>query len=109
MRNPVAEIDTELIHHLNHLRMDPLTGSGAGRAGAVAVLGGAFEERLAHLRAARVVEADEERVCHLDRYSARVERGTPITLSRRSRPPIAKSRMSSALAPRASQSVPSRS
>ncbi len=35
--------------------------------------------------------------------------GTPTMLSRRDRPETAKSRISSALAPRASQSVPSRS
>jgi hypothetical protein len=44
--------------------MDAIAGSGAGRAGPVATLGGAFEEGLAHLRAAGVLEADEEGVGH---------------------------------------------
>src|ERR1700755_3445740 len=59
-----GEVDSQLAHHLDDLGVDPLAGRRPGRASPVAPGGGALEERLAHLRAAGVVEADEEGVGH---------------------------------------------
>ena len=94
--NPVGEVDAELVHRLDHLGVDALAGVVPAERALVAALGGAFEERLAHLRAAGVVEADEECVSH-SIPTQRVESGTPITSRRRLSPPMAKSRISSAL------------
>src|SRR6185295_5436788 len=58
------EVDAELAHRLDHLGVHALAGRGPGRARLVALRGLALEERLAHLRAAGVVQADEEDARH---------------------------------------------
>src|ERR671910_1085698 len=66
-RHAVAHVDVQLAHDLHHLRVHALAGPGASRQRRVAAAGRAPAERPAHLRAAGVVEADEEGRGH--RYS----------------------------------------
>lgn len=51
-------------HHLDHLGVDVIARSRPRRAGLVPPLGGAGEQGFAHLRAAGVVQADEEGAGH---------------------------------------------
>ena len=60
----VGQIDAQLAHRLDHLGVDALARFGPGRASLVPPRSGAFEERLADLRAAGVVQADEEDAGH---------------------------------------------
>src|SRR4051794_27572105 len=64
----VGEVDAELAHDLDHLRMHPVAGRCARGCCGMAPGRGLIEQRLAHLRPAGVVEADEEDV---HRHSAR--------------------------------------
>src|SRR6188472_276738 len=57
-RRPGRQLDSQLAHRLDHLGMNPLARFGPGGARLVVAGGGAFEERLAHLRAPGVVQAD---------------------------------------------------
>jgi len=63
-RRPSAEVDADLAHRVHDLRVDAVGGPCARRARLVPAVGGEGEQRLAHLRAAGVVEADEEDVGH---------------------------------------------
>ena len=58
----VREVDAQLAHHLDHLGCTRSPGRRARRTARVAAGGGALEQRLAHLRAAGVVQADEQDV-----------------------------------------------
>jgi hypothetical protein len=63
-RLAVGEVDAELGHRLDHLGVDAVGRGGPCRARLVTARRRAREERLAHLRAAGVVEADEEGAGH---------------------------------------------
>src|SRR5439155_26118018 len=86
-------------HHPDHLGMHPLGGGRARRFGLVAGPGDLFEDGLAHLRAPRVVETDEQDARHQSVLS-----GTPMMSRRRVSPPRANARISSLLPPIASKS-----
>ena len=59
-RAAAREVDPELAHRLHHLRMELVTGMAPG--GAHLVTAGALEERVRHLRATLVSDAEEEDV-----------------------------------------------
>jgi hypothetical protein len=61
---PIAEVDADLTHGFDDLRVDAVGGFRAGRLGANIRRSVALEERLGHLRAARVLGADEQDVLH---------------------------------------------
>ena len=56
----VGEVDAELAHDLDDLGVDVLGRGGAGGQRGVLAGGRALEQRLAHLRAPGVVQADEQ-------------------------------------------------
>jgi hypothetical protein len=62
LRPPVRQVDAELVHDLDDLGMDALGWSGAGRHGGVLATGRALEQRLTHLRASGVMQAEEQDV-----------------------------------------------
>ena len=64
VRDAVGEIDAELTHHLDDLGVHALAGIAPGRARLVAAAGDELEQRRRHLRAAGVVDADEEDAAH---------------------------------------------
>ena len=64
VRDPAGEVDAQFGHRLDHLGVDAVARRRPGRARFVTAGGDAFEQRLAHLRAAGVVQADEERASH---------------------------------------------
>ena len=66
-RPAVGEVDVQLAHDLHDLRVDALGRRRARAQRAVAAGGGLLEQRGAHLRAAGVVQADEQRRRHLGR------------------------------------------
>ena len=61
-----GEIDAELVHDVDDLRVNAAgrVGHAAGRVRAVPAARGALEQRLAHLRATRVVQTHEQHVAH---------------------------------------------
>jgi hypothetical protein len=65
-RPPAGEVDAELAHDVDDLRVHAATGVGDAvrRAGGVPARGGALEQRLADLGAAGVVQADEQDLAH---------------------------------------------
>jgi hypothetical protein len=66
LRAAAGEVDAELVHHRDDLGVDATVriGDAAGGCGGVAAVRRALEQRLAHLRAAGVIEAAEEDVAH---------------------------------------------
>ena len=58
------EVDAELAHRVDHLRMHVRRGPAPRRAGLVP-RSGALEQRLGHLRPAGVLDADEEDAAHV--------------------------------------------
>ena len=64
VRDAAGEIDADLTHHLHDLGMHALAGIAPRRARLVAAAGHELEQRRRHLRAARVVDADEEDATH---------------------------------------------
>src|SRR5207248_4088482 len=69
VRHAAGEVEPELAHGVDHLRVDVLCGRRAGGAGLVTSVGGQPQERLRHLRAAGVLAADEEDARHSPRTS----------------------------------------
>src|SRR3954454_11175055 len=64
MRRSITEGEADLAHRGVDLRVDALGRLRPGAPSAVPAVGGAGEQRLAHLRPAGVVETDEEDVGH---------------------------------------------
>ncbi len=64
LRPAIGYVDAELAHDFYDLGMDVLGGCGAGGPGVVVPVGGALEQRLAHLRATGVMQTDEQDGCH---------------------------------------------
>ena len=60
----IGQVDVELAHDLDNLGMHAVAGRGTSRQRLVSSVGGALEQGLAHLRAASVVEADEQNGAH---------------------------------------------
>ena len=61
-RRPAGEVVADLAHRLDHLRVQ--VGLGAAAGGAHLVAAAALEERVRHLGAAGVADAEEEDVGH---------------------------------------------
>src|SRR5439155_9238113 len=60
----IHEIDAELAHHLDDLRMNAVTRRRPRRQRRMAVAGGSLEKSLAHLRATGVMKTHEQDRCH---------------------------------------------
>jgi hypothetical protein len=66
------------VHDLDHLGMDTPGRPGSGGTTLVLSRGGPREERLGYLRAAGVLDANEEDATHTDVISARADDGPAI-------------------------------